>query len=69
MSDRAHITGVLLIGGAVLQMALFLWGATRKSYLALALPMAAAVTTLTAIAIWVGWTMLNLEEEPEEPVP
>jgi hypothetical protein len=68
MSDRAHLTGVLLIAGAAIQMLLFLWGATRKSYLALALPMAAAMTTLTAIALWVGWTMLNLEEEPEEPV-
>ena len=29
--------------------------------------MAAAMTTLTALAFWVGWTMLNLEEEPEEP--
>ena len=68
MSDRAHFTGVLLMAGAVIQMLLFTWGATRKSYLAVALPMAAAMTTLTAIALWVGWTMLNLEEEPEEPV-
>ena len=67
MSDRAHLTGVLLMAGAVIQMLLFTWGATRKSYLAVALPMAAAMTTLTAIALWVGWTMINLEEEPEEP--
>jgi hypothetical protein len=67
MSDRAHLTGVLLMAGAVIQMLLFIWGATRKSYLAVVLPMAAAMTTLTAIALWVGWTMLNLEEEPEEP--
>jgi len=67
MSDRAHLTGVLLMAGAVIQMLLFIWGATRKSYLAVALPMAAAMTTLTAISLWVGWTMLNLEEEPEEP--
>jgi len=67
VSDRAHITGIILMAGAAIQMVLFLWGATRKSYLALALPMAAAMTTVTAIAFWVGWTMLNLEEEPEEP--
>ena len=67
MSDRAHLTGVLLMAGAVIQMLLFIWGVTRKSYLAVALPMAAAMTTLTAISLWVGWTMLNLEEEPEEP--
>ena len=67
MSDRAHVTGVVLIGAAAIQMLLFLWGASRKSYLALALPVAAAMTTLTAISLWVGWTMLNLEEEPDEP--
>ena len=67
MHDRAHTTGVLLMAGALIQMMLFVWGATRKSYLALALPMTAAMTTLTALAFWVGWTMMNLEEEPEEP--
>ena len=67
MSDRAHITGTILMAGAAIQMLLFLWGITRKSYFALALPMAAAMTTVTAIAVWVGWTMLKLEEEPEEP--
>ena len=35
--------------------------------LALLLLTAAAMTTLTAISLWVGWTMLNLEEEPDEP--
>ena len=67
MSHRARITGIILMAGAAIQMVFFLWGATRRSYLALALPMAAAMTTVTAIGFWVGWTMLNLEEEPEEP--
>ena len=41
MSERAHVTGVVLMGAAAIQMLLFLWGASRKSYLALALPVAA----------------------------
>ena len=66
MNDRAHVTGLIIIVGGFVQMLLFLYGTTRKSYLALALPVAAAMTTLTALALWVGWTMVNLEEEPEE---
>jgi hypothetical protein len=67
MQDRAHTTGLILMAGAVIQMLLFLRGATKKSYLALALPMTAAMTTLTALTFWVGWTMMSLEDEPEEP--
>ena len=36
--ERAQTTGKLLIIGAAFQMLLFLYGATRRSYLALALP-------------------------------
>ena len=67
MQDRAHTTGLILMAGAVIQMLLFLRGATKKSDLALALPMTAAMTTLTALTFWVGWTMMSLEDEPEEP--
>jgi hypothetical protein len=65
--NRAHTTGVLLIVGAALEMLLFLYGTVRKSYLALALPVMAAMTALTALTVWVGWTMLSLEEEDDEP--
>jgi hypothetical protein len=66
--NRAQKTGVLLIGAAALEMLLFLYGAMRRSYLALALPMTAAMTALTALTFWVGYTMLTLEEEPDEDV-
>jgi hypothetical protein len=65
-ANRAQITGKLLIAGAVLQMVLFLYGAMRKSYLALALPVMAAMTAVTAITFWLGWTMLSMQPE-EEP--
>lgn len=64
--SRAQKTGLLLIGAAAFEMLLFLYGAMRRSYLALALPMTAAMTALTALTFWVGWTMLTMEEDPED---
>jgi hypothetical protein len=61
--NRAQTTGAILMAGAVLQMLLFVIGAARRSYLALALPVMAAMTALTALTFWVGWTMVNMEEE------
>ncbi len=66
--NRAQKTGVILIVAAALEMVLFLYGAMRRSYLAIALPMTAAMTALTALTFWVGYTMLMLEEEPDEDV-
>ena len=65
--DRAQKTGLIIIAASVLELLLFLYGAARRSYLALALPIAAAMTTLTALGFWVGWTMLNLEDDSPEP--
>jgi hypothetical protein len=71
--SRAQTTGIVLIAGAALQMLLFLYGAMRRSYLALALPVALAMMALTVLTFWVGWTMLTIEEDDEElavePVP
>ncbi|HWC29804.1 MAG TPA: hypothetical protein VG845_06960 [Dehalococcoidia bacterium] len=64
--SRAQKTGMLLIAGAALEMLLFLYGTMRRSYLALALPLTAAMTALTALTVWVGWTMMTLEEEAED---
>jgi len=66
--SRAHKTGLILMVGAVLEFLLFLYGAARRSYLALALPVTAAMMTLTAITLWLGWTMLTMDDEGEEPV-
>lgn len=67
--NRAQTTGILLMAGAVLQMLLFVIGASRKSYLALALPVTAAMSALTALTFWVGWTMVTMEEEEESMTP
>lgn len=64
---RARATGIVLMVGASLQLLLFVYGALRRSYWALALPVSAAMLALTALTFWMGWTMLTMEEEIEEP--
>lgn len=65
--DRSQITGGLIIGGAAVELLLFLYGVLRRSYMALAIPIAAAVAGLSALAMWVGWTMLTTETDMPEP--
>lgn len=67
--NRAQTTGIILMVGAALQMFLFLIGIRRRSYAALALPVMAAMTTLTALTFWLGFTMLRLEDEDPEVAP
>jgi len=64
---RARVTGKLMMAGAALQMLLFVCGLKRHSYLALALPVSVAMLAQTALTFWLGWTMLTMEEEVEEP--
>jgi hypothetical protein len=64
--DRSQMTGILIMAGAALEMLLFLYGAARRSYMAVALPVMAAVTAVSALAFWVGWTLLTTEEESPE---
>lgn len=63
--NRARSTGLLLMLGAALQLLLFSYGALRRSYLALALPVSAAMLALTALTFWMGWTMMTMEEVEE----
>lgn len=59
--------GGLIIAGAVLELLAFLYGLSRRSYLAVAVPMAVAMAGLAALAVWVGWTMLTVEADMPEP--
>jgi hypothetical protein len=58
-------TGVLIIAGAVIELLLFLYGLSRRSYAAVAIPV--AVAGLSALAAWVGWTMMTIEPDMPEP--
>ena len=64
--SRTRTTGLVLIAAGILELGLFLYGVTRRSYLALALPVTAAMATVTALTLWVGWTMLTMDEEEAE---
>ena len=65
--DRSQMFGLIIIAGTMAEMLIFLFGIIRRSYLALAIPMLAALTAVNLLAVWVGWTMLTTEPElPEE---
>ncbi len=63
---RSQTTGLLLMIGAFLELALFAVGALRRSYLALALPVTTAMLALTALTFWLGWTMYAMADEEVE---
>lgn len=64
--ERSQSMGALLMAVAVLQMLIFLVGALRRSYMAVALPVMAGLSAVSALAFWVGWTMMTAEAELEE---
>jgi len=63
---RSQQLGMFLMIGAALQMFVMLIGAMRRSYLIIALPVVAGVGVISALAFWVGWTMMNTDEELAE---
>ena len=58
--------GVIIMLASVLEMVVFLWAVSRRSYLALALPTTIILGALNALAFWIGWTMFTASEEEEE---
>lgn len=66
-SDRSQMAGALLMVGSILEVLLFFWGAARRSYMAVALPVMLALAGVSALAFWIGWTMFNAEGDlPDE---
>jgi hypothetical protein len=61
------MAGALLMLGSVMEVVLFMYGAARRSYMAIALPVMLALAGVSALAFWIGWTMYNSEGElPDE---
>ena len=58
--------GTMIMLASVLEMVLFLWAVSRRSYLAVALPVMFVLGALNALAFWIGWTMFTATEEEEE---
>ncbi|MGD0115027.1 MAG: hypothetical protein ABSC13_03350 [Dehalococcoidia bacterium] len=61
--DKSQMFGLLIIIGALTEMAVFFIGVVRRSYLALAIPLMFSIGAVNLLAVWVGWTMLTTEPE------
>jgi hypothetical protein len=68
--ERSQQIGQLLMGIAVAQMLLFVVGAMRRSYAALALPVFGGLAAVSGLAFWVGYTMAttNWDDPADYPV-
>jgi hypothetical protein len=58
--------GVIIMLASVLEMVVFLWAVSRRSYLAVALPVTFVLGAINALAFWIGWTMFTATDEEEE---
>ncbi len=73
--EKSQQTGLFIMIGSAFMLVIFLWAMLRKSYAAVALPVASAMAVVTALAFWIGWTLFTGEEEEDgeegegEPVP
>ncbi|HVP05360.1 MAG TPA: hypothetical protein VMT90_06775 [Dehalococcoidia bacterium] len=64
--EPSQRTGLMIMLGAAFGWVFFFWGMTRKSYLAIALPVGSALAAVAGLAFWIGWTMFTGEEEELE---
>lgn len=67
--EKSQQTGLFIMIGSAFTLVLFLWAMLRKSYAAVALPVASALAVVTALVFWIGWTLFTGEEEDEEESP
>ena len=72
--ERSQRTGLIIMLVSAFQFVIFFWALTRRSYLALALPVLSALAAVSALAFWIGWTMFTgedeeLDEMSEPPTP
>jgi hypothetical protein len=51
---------------SVVQLLVFILGAMRKSYAALALPVFFGLAVVSGLAFWVGWTMAAAQWEEDD---
>ena len=58
--------GAIIMLTTMFEMVVFLWAVSRRSYLAVALPLTLVLGSLNALAFWIGWTMFTAAEEEEE---
>ena len=64
--ERPQQTGLIIMIIAAFQFVLFFWAMTRRSYMAVAIPVLSALAAVSALAFWIGWTMFTAEDEDLE---
>ena len=64
--ERSRQLGQALMGVSVLSLLIFLSGMTRRSYAAVAVPVAAGLGVVAALTFWVGYTMATTRWEDDE---
>lgn len=68
--ERSRRLGQALMAFAVVQALLFVVGATRRSYLVVAVPVGIVVGTISGLAFWVGYTMATTDwDDPADYPP
>lgn len=58
--------GAIIMLATAFETVFFLWALSRRSYLALALPVSILLGALNVLAFWIGWTMFTASEEEED---
>ena len=61
--ERSQSVGTILMAVSALQMLVFTLGMLRRSYLAVALPVLAAMGAVSGLIFWVGYTMMSMEPD------
>lgn len=64
--ERSQSIGAVLMAAPALVMLIFTVGVLRRSYLAVALPVLAAVGAVSALLVWIGYTMVSMEADLAE---
>ena len=73
--ERSQTIGMALMAVSAFQMLVLTLGVVRRSYLAVALPVLAAIGAISGLLFWIGYTMISMEpdlaeldlDEEEEP--
>ena len=63
-AERSHQAGLIICAGSVIAAAILLFGIARRSYMALALPVAAGSLGALYIAFWIGRALVTTPIEP-----
>ena len=67
MTDSSRSQGGLICVAAVLIGLIFLAGLLARSWWAVAIPVAIALTFVLGLVFWVGWTIMTVDLDPEPP--